>query len=334
MGGWVRAGDAADVAASVSLRNLAPDALSIVGVGLLGGFLAYRAQQISREVRVAERARADLVDRLHAIREELDVAQRLSALGKVAAGLAHEIRNPLGAIRGAIELLPTSAQDVEAERLRALVLREVDRINELVTQMLTLARPRTPHRAPVRIRELVHEVARLAGEDPRLGHCTIVVQVPEELEVGADHGQIRQVLWNLLKNAVQATPAGTAVRVQGSAADGGIEIRVDDAGPGVPDEERERVFDLFYSGRRYGVGIGLATCRQIVTAHGGRIEVDRSDLGGASARCPDRRHQRAWVPWASPPTRTNRGRWTHDCPWEARASSACPWHPLLRMRSG
>ncbi|MBI5490586.1 MAG: hypothetical protein HY905_24850 [Deltaproteobacteria bacterium] len=273
---------AAEAAASLSLHRLAPDAVSLLGVGLLGGFLAFRAQQISRDVRNAELARADLADRLRTIRGELDEAQRLSALGKVAAGLAHEIRNPLGAIRGAIELLPTSAGDPESERLRALVLREVDRINELVTQMLTLARPQPPQKASVRVRELVHEVARLAGEDPRLGHATVAVHVAEALEVPADQAQLRQVLWNLLKNAIQAAPAGSAVQVRGGERDGGVEICVDDAGPGVPDEERERVFELFYSSRPYGVGIGLATCRQIVASHGGRLEVARSDLGGAS----------------------------------------------------
>jgi two-component system sensor histidine kinase HydH len=274
----------AEAAAALSFRQLAPDAISILGIGVLGGFLAYRAERISVDVRRAERAHADLAARFDDVRGELDAAQRLSTLGKVAAGLAHEIRNPLGAIRGAIELLPTSAADVEAERLRALVLREVDRINELVTQMLTLARPQAPQLSTVSVRAVVHEVAQLAGEDRKLGGATIAVRAPEDFELRANAAQLRQVLWNLLKNAVQVGPPDTAIRVEVVAADGGVEIRVDDAGPGVPPEDRERVFDLFYSSRPYGVGIGLATCRQIVVAHGGRIRAETSDLGGASFR--------------------------------------------------
>jgi two-component system sensor histidine kinase HydH len=281
--GYAPAGPA-EAAAALSFGHLAPDAASILGVGLLAGFLASRAERISLDVRRAERAHADLAARLDDVRGELDAAQRLSTLGKVAASLAHEIRNPLGAIRGAIELLPTSSGDTEAERLRALVLREVDRINELVSQMLTLARPQSPQKVDVLVRTVVHEVARLAGEDRKLGLATVAVQVPETLGVRADAGQLRQVLWNLLKNAIQVAPASAAVRVQAEANGDGVEIRVDDAGPGVPEDDRERVFDLFYSSRPYGIGIGLATCRQLVAAHGGRIWVEPSDLGGASFR--------------------------------------------------
>lgn len=267
----------------LSPRQLAPDMLSIVGVALLGGFLAHRAQQITGAARAAERATAHLAADLRAVRAELDQAQRLSDLGRLAAGLAHEIRNPLGAIRGAIELLPVPDGDPEAGRLRSVVLREVDRINELVTQMLTLARPQVPRRAPVRLRALVHDIARLVGEDHRLGCATLAVEVPEDLEATADAGQLRQVLWNLIKNAVQAAPQA-AVRIRAAAVEGGVELHVDDAGPGVPEEDRERVFELFFSTRPYGVGVGLATCRQIVLAHGGRIWVEPSDLGGASFR--------------------------------------------------
>jgi signal transduction histidine kinase len=267
----------------LSLRQLAPDALSFLGVGLLGGFLAHRAQQITGAVRDAEQATADLAANLRAIRVELDEAQRLSDLGKLAAGLAHEIRNPLGAIRGAIELLPIPPADPEAGRLQQVVLREVDRINELVTQMLTLARPQPPQPASLQLRALVHDVARLAGEDRRLGRVTLAVDVPEELQAVADAGQLRQVLWNLIKNAAQAAPQA-AVHVRAAACEDGVELRVDDAGPGVPEEDRERVFELFFSTRPYGVGIGLAACRQIVAAHGGRIWVERSELGGASFR--------------------------------------------------
>mgnify|MGYP000047136460 CR=1 FL=1 len=267
----------------LSLQQLAPDLLSIAGVALLGGFLAHRAQQITGAARAAERATAHLAANLRAIRAELDQAQRLSDLGRLAAGLAHEIRNPLGAIRGAIELLPLPEGDPEAGRLRQVVLREVDRINELVAQMLTLARPQAPQPATVRLRALVHDIARLVGEDRRLGHATLAVEVPEDLELTADAGQLRQVLWNLVRNAVQAAPRA-AVRIRAAPVDGGVELHVDDAGPGVPEEDRERVFDLFFSTRPYGVGVGLATCRQIVLAHGGRIWVEPSDLGGASFR--------------------------------------------------
>jgi PAS domain S-box-containing protein len=378
---------AAEAAAVLSVRTLAPDAVSLLGVALLGSLLAYRTQQVSLGVRAAERAHADLAARselivrslpigllttdldgrvraanpeacrllgrpqdellrlqlsrllrlptpppgrpsaehgelrlqrpdrteaavdyalvsvrdaegtivgqmailrdvteLVAIRGELNRAERLSTLGKVAAGLAHEIRNPLGAIRSAIDLLRTDDADPDSDRLRSVLLREVDRINALVTQMLTLARPQAPEKTRLGVRGLVDDVLALAREDRQPGSKRIEVDVPEGLEALADAAQIRQVLWNLLRNAFQATPHEGLVRVRAAALEGGVEIRVDDAGPGVPEEERERVFELFYSRRPYGVGIGLATCRQIVGAHGGRILVESSDLGGASFR--------------------------------------------------
>lgn len=373
-------------AAVWSVRRLAPDVVSIIGVAALAAFLAYRAQQVARGYAAAERARADLrvrgefilrslpigvvttdlegrirsanpeaerllgrlperlygevaavvlglpraaeprgsesgellledsegrsssveyatgtlrdatgapigslwilrdVTEIVSIRRELDHSERLSALGKLAAGLAHEIRNPLGAIRGAAELLRSPSDAAEAARLATVLVREVDRVSDLVGQLLTLVKPQTADRRPVSLTTLVDEVVTLARRDPRSELAQIKVSIAQEPALEADAAQIRQALWNLVRNAVQAVAEGGTVRIAATPVDGGVELSVDDSGPGVPEGDRDRVFDLFYTDKPFGIGVGLAVCRQVVTAHGGRISVAASDLGGASFR--------------------------------------------------
>ncbi len=225
------------------------------------------------------------VSEMVTIRSELDRVERLSALGKLAVSLAHEIRNPLGAIRGAVELLRRPDEDPESARLAATVVREVDRINDLVGQMLGLAKPQPLEPRPVVLRHLIDDVLTLARQDARSTRVRLGSEVAAGTpDLHADPAQLRQALWNLVKNAMQAAPPGGSVRISAEAAEGGALLCVDDSGPGVPVEDRERVFDMFYTGKAFGVGIGLAVCRQAVASHGGRVWVGDSNLGGASFR--------------------------------------------------
>lgn len=218
---------------------------------------------------------------LNTLREKAERAERLAALGRLAAGLAHEIRNPLGSISGSVEMVREApALDEEDRRLLTLVLGEVDRLNDLVTTMLDIGRPRELELATIDLASLAVEVARVAEADP--GPRVQLVTPDEPVQVTADHAQIRQVLWNLVKNARQLSPEDREVRVEVGWDDAGRPmVTVADEGPGIAEDERARLFDMFYTKRRHGVGLGLALVRQIVDAHHGEITVESEPGRGA-----------------------------------------------------
>jgi two-component system sensor histidine kinase HydH len=259
--------------------------LGIVVVGVLAAYLSER-------LRVAGGA----LDEANARAME---AERLAVLGRIAAGLAHEIRNPLGSIRGSVEMLGESpGLSLEDKELCAIIRREAIRLNDLVTDMLDLSGRRALNVETIDVVALAGEVVALAAGSERSasGDVRVVYEGPDEARLArGDGAQIRQVMWNLVRNAVQASPAGATVRVAVSPRAGAVELRVDDAGPGVSEEARARIFDAFYTTRTHGVGIGLALVKRIIDEHamlGARIEVQSSDAGGASFRVtlPDAPH--------------------------------------------
>jgi two-component system sensor histidine kinase HydH len=256
--------------------------LVVNGLGIL--VVAVLAAYLSERLRLAGGA----LDEANARALE---AERLAVLGRVAAGLAHEIRNPLGSIRGSVEMLGESpALSSEDKELCAIIRREAIRLNDLVTDMLDLSRPRPLKVETIDVVGLAGEVVALAARSERSasGDVHVVYDGPEGAHLArGDGGQIRQVMWNLVRNAVQASPAGSTVRVTVAPEKGEVVLRVDDAGPGVSEEARARIFDAFYTTRTHGVGIGLALVKRIIDEHavlGARIEVVSSDVGGASFR--------------------------------------------------
>jgi two-component system sensor histidine kinase PilS (NtrC family) len=217
------------------------------------------------------------------MRRAVENAERLAAVGRVAAGLAHEIRNPLGAISGSVEMLKgASALEAEDRELLALVLDETRRLDGLVTDVLDLARPRAPQRVRVDVASLVRDVATIFRRGTSAYGVAVEVDAPPSLEAEVDPAQLRQVLWNLLKNGAQATRNGAPVRVVLSAEGRALRLEVSDAGTGVLPEDRGRIFDAFHSGRDQGIGIGLALVKQIVEAHGGHVELE-SEVGKGSS---------------------------------------------------
>ena len=247
---------------------LAVNALGIVVVALLAGYLAERLRRTGGELAEAnERALA---------------AERLALLGKIAAGLAHEIRNPLGSISGSIEMLreaPGLSED--DRRLCDIVHREAARLNQLVSDMMDLAGPKSPEPEDVDVAGLAREVVQLASRSERSGAGDVAVHYrgPDgPLLARCDAAQMRQVLWNLVRNGVQATGAGTSVTVSVRNADhdGRVEMAVIDEGPGIAPETAQKIFDAFYTTRAGGAGLGLAVVRRIIDDHrpyGATIEV-------------------------------------------------------------
>ena len=256
--------------------------LLVNGLGIL--VVAVLAAYLSERLRVAGGA----LDEANA--RAMD-AERLAVLGRIAAGLAHEIRNPLGSIRGSIEMLGESPMlSSEDKELCAIIRREAIRLNDLVTDMLDLSKPRPPREESIAVVALAGDVVALAARSERSasGDVSVVYEGPKDAYFArGDGAQVRQVMWNLVRNAVQASPAGSTVTVGVAPALAGVVLRVDDEGPGVTDEARARIFDAFYTTRTHGVGIGLALVKRIIDDHapmGAQIEVVSSERGGASFR--------------------------------------------------
>ena len=205
---------------------------------------------------------------------EVERAERLASVGRFAAGIAHEIRNPLASISGSIEMLKTTpGADADSRQLMDIAIREVDRLNRLITDLLDYARPRSEERRPLDLGEQVVEIARAFALERREK-----IRVTSDLQAGvvveAATGQLRQVIWNLIRNAAEAMPEGgqIAIRLATEGPHAALEVR--DDGPGIPEDRRERIFEPFYSTKAGGTGLGLATVARIVADHGGTIAVD------------------------------------------------------------
>lgn len=216
----------------------------------------------------------DLTD-IRALEETSRRQDRLAAVGRVAAGIAHEIRNPLASMRGSIQVLrgEMNGNGVHAE-LMEIVLRESDRLNSIITDFLTYARPRAISLTEVDLREALRETFTLLRNSPeiRAGHL-LEEDVPEEpVHALADAEQIRQVFWNLARNALQAMPDGGQLRAElRPIAHGRLRIMFTDTGRGMTPEQVERLFEPFTSSTTGGTGLGLSIVFQIVRDHGGTI---------------------------------------------------------------
>lgn len=212
---------------------------------------------------------------------ELKRSDRLAAVGKLSAAIAHEIRNPLASISGAVQLISQGEEIAEGDRqLLDIVLRETDRLNGLLRDFLAYARPRQPMKFRVHLSSLVHDLKTLIGSDPRFSLIRLDFDYDPGLSVRLDPELFKQVLWNLFVNAAQAMgdAGGTitlrAVRREGGgAAKGCITISVTDDAAGMTPEETARIFDPFYTTKEEGTGLGLATVYRIMEIHDGRVEV-------------------------------------------------------------
>jgi len=209
---------------------------------------------------------------LSALRRKAERADRLAVLGSLAAGLAHEIRNPLGSIAGSVELVrDATALEAEDRRLLDAVLRETDRLNELVTTMLEVGRAGPAERAMVPVGPIAREVANLARRSTSEVSVEVVTEPDDDVVAAIDSQQIRQVLWNLVRNAIQFSPRGGTVRVRVVGGEDALTLEVSDEGPGISEADRAQLFDMFFTRRRGGVGLGLTLSKQIVEAHQGEI---------------------------------------------------------------
>jgi signal transduction histidine kinase len=245
-----------------------------VAIGLMTGVL------IERQWRARERSAA--------LERELARRERLSSLGQMAAGLAHEIKNPLGSIQGAAEILGDDAPPGSKERELFDVLRkESRRLGNVVDDFLGFARPRTPEVAPVDVARSIERASAQIALDASTRHIEIARDVAPDLPpVAADAEQLHQVLLNLLFNAVAASRDGGRVDIEARTATRngrrGVSFCVRDHGAGIPAHVLPRVFDPFFTTKEDGTGLGLSISHTIVRDHGGSIDIDSTPGAGTT----------------------------------------------------
>jgi two-component system sensor histidine kinase PilS (NtrC family) len=235
----------------------------------------------------------DLTD-VRRMEEAVRRADRLAVVGGLAAGLAHEIRNPLAAMCGSIELLSLSpGLEGEERRLMEVVRSEGQRLEALVRDFLAFARPASPQLSQVDASQLVSETAEIFRQQAAARGLTLSVEADENLWVSVDANQVKQVLWNLLGNAADATGEGGRVSVRLRRQGNQALLEVEDSGAGIASEDLPRIFDPFFTTKARGTGLGLAIVHRVVEAHGGRIAV-RSEPGSGTTFS-------LTLPLASPP---------------------------------
>jgi two-component system sensor histidine kinase PilS (NtrC family) len=217
---------------------------------------------------------------LKEIEEQLRRNDRLVAVGQLSAGLAHEIRNPLASISGSVQLLlEGGSMSANDQRLLQIVLREAERLNLLLGDFLRFARPTPPMLERHDLALLFDELIEVVKGDPRFSAIHFLKDYGSG-EFLCDGGQLRQALLNLIINAAEALNGAGTIRLHADT--NPLAIRVEDSGPGLLPEVQKQLFNPFFTTKENGTGLGLATVHAIVSAHGGKIEVTRSTLGGAA----------------------------------------------------
>jgi signal transduction histidine kinase len=251
-----------------------------LGLGVLAlGILGLAAIFYTQHRHLAEVRRLEV---------EMERGERLSALGNMAAAVAHEIRNPLNAVSMGLQRLRGEFRPAEVEEYRGLldvVQGEVRRLNSIVEDFLSLARPLSLKPEPIPVARLLEEVALLVEGEARAAGVVIEREAAGALPaLEADRDRIKQVLLNLLLNAIQAMPTGGTLNLAVSASGGMLALTVTDTGPGIPPEVGPRLFEPYVTTKARGIGLGLAIARRIVEAHGGGIEAETAPGGGARFR--------------------------------------------------
>ena len=255
-------------------------------VGGLAGVLTDRQRKQDQALRETTKELRRAHQELRENFEGMKRAERLYALGQLSAGLAHEIRNPLASIEGAAAVVQRERESEERRReFLDIIQKESRRLNRLLTNFLSFARPSPPDLKTVEIDGLLDSVivlAQHAGETRRRDLKKDIQPGLSRLE--CDPEQLKQVLLNLVMNAIQATPQGGTVVLAARGDGNKVTIDVYDQGCGISDDCLDRIFDPFFTTKETGTGLGLSLAHQIVSQHGGTLTVARNSPGGVTMR--------------------------------------------------
>ncbi len=216
------------------------------------------------------------------LRDELRRAEHLAALGKLLAGVAHEVRNPLAGIRSTVQLWQRLPEQALTPASMDAVIGAVDRLDAIVRRLLVFARSDQDERRPVDLNGVVAETLELLKAQAEAQRVSLAAELAPDLPFVTGSPQaLRQVVLNLATNSLQAMPDGGRLDCGTRLRDGAVELRVADTGTGIAVADRAHLFEPFFTTRPDGTGLGLALCREIVLRHGGRIELEPADAGTA-----------------------------------------------------
>lgn len=215
------------------------------------------------------------ITKVKEMEEQVMRSEKLAAIGELAAGIAHEIRNPIASISGSTEILKEElGGSNHLKPLMDIILREADRLNRLVTDFLQFSKPALPQKEVFPLKDLINEtLLSLRGNPDWNQDVKVEVQIPNSLSLYGDSGQLRQVFLNLFLNAVQAMPHGGILHISALNRDGLVEVSVQDTGLGIPQEIKGKIFDPFFTTKENGTGLGLTIVHQIIKNHQGEIQV-------------------------------------------------------------
>ncbi len=258
----------ADFGESRAVFLIVSNVLMLIFVALLTSHLFERLSRAGGELAQAAR--------------QLEFSKKMAELGRLSSGLAHEIRNPLSSINGALQLLQEVQVGSEEIELCEIILHESSRLEELVTDMLILSRSSAPRKASFDLSLLLKDIVCLAQSRGRGAvDVEVVLSSQKNVQVYGDESQLRQMVWNLLRNAIQSSHSGGQVRTCLSSDTGVVSLSIEDDGAGIPESARERIFDAYFTTRAQGTGIGLAVVKRIVQEHGFKINVQSKAGQGA-----------------------------------------------------
>lgn len=220
----------------------------------------------------------DITERRNAERR-LRAQESLAKVGQLAAIVAHEVRNPLAGIRGAIQILSKRMPEGEDRQVMDRIVERVDTLNALTEDLLVFARPHAPELAPTRLATILGVARRLFAGHADLAGVSVEITGPDVM-LAADEKMLQDVFLNLFLNAAQAMKGEGTIRVAVRPGTGTVEVDVEDDGPGIPSDARERLFEPFFTTRHRGTGLGLPIVKRDVEAHGGEVTIICPDEGG------------------------------------------------------
>ena len=255
-----------------SFQQYAEIAMYLI-VATLVGYLSQAQRRTREQLENAGSQLRAAYQKLNETFDQLRHSDRLAALGQLSAGIAHEIRNPLGSIQGAVEIL---AQGLPPEDPRCefaqIARKEVFRLEKLTGEILQFSKPAPPKQLQIDWREIVEAACRLCSDQANRQRVDIVRQAEAPAAtILVDPEQVKQVIINVLINAIQAQPGGGRITIRGVIEAGELAVSIQDAGPGMSPEQLDRIFDPFFTTRREGTGLGLSISFQLVKNNGGRI---------------------------------------------------------------
>jgi signal transduction histidine kinase len=300
MVGFIVTGE--QLTASIGRVKEFQDAVAATVYFTIAGILAYLFAKAERDQRVhyqslaaaladtnteLRRVQTELTDRLHQLaqmEERIQQISQMAVLGEVAAQVAHEVRNPLGIIKGATEMLAARTSEPATQRHVAVLLEEVDRLNRAVESILRLATPLRIQPSRVHLQDLLRAVTQAATGWSSPDRHAVKLSVPAEpVWLTGDRDLLHQALTNLIRNAVQAMPGGGIVTIaMPQPADGMVSVTIGDTGVGLSAEELKRLGEPFFTKRAGGVGLGFGLARRIILEHGGTLAVNSQVGHGTS----------------------------------------------------